>query len=107
MSSSVIGLSMWKESSIIVGIPNFATIANKFYRTGGSLETVTGRASYHMCSVSSLITLSLWLVELKNGETYNGHLDGDRFWRMSKCYIRGNTIKYLRIADELILKEEI
>ncbi|KAK1294750.1 hypothetical protein QJS10_CPA16g01517 [Acorus calamus] len=59
------------------------------------------------------------LVELKNGETYNGHLvncdtwmnihlrevictskDGDRFWRMPECYIRGNTIKYLRVPDE-------
>ena len=47
------------------------------------------------------------LVELKNGETYNGHLvccdsfmnvnlrevictsrDGDKFWRMPECYIR-------------------
>ncbi|KAK4424615.1 putative U6 snRNA-associated Sm-like protein LSm4 [Sesamum alatum] len=63
------------------------------------------------------------LVELKNGETYNGHLvncdtwmnihlrevictskDGDRFWRMSECYIRGNTIKYLRVPDEVIDK---
>ena len=61
------------------------------------------------------------LVELKNGETYNGHLvscdnwmninlrevictsrDGDRFWRMSECYVRGSTIKYLRIPDEVI-----
>jgi len=61
------------------------------------------------------------LVELKNGETYNGHLvncdtwmnihlrevictskDGDRFWRMPECYIRGNTIKYLRVPDEVI-----
>ncbi|EDW28367.1 GL19160 [Drosophila persimilis] len=61
------------------------------------------------------------LVELKNGETYNGHLvscdswmninlrdvictskDGDRFWRMPECYIRGSTIKYLRIPDEVI-----
>ncbi|MFS7919087.1 putative like-Sm (LSM) domain containing protein, LSm4/SmD1/SmD3 [Helianthus anomalus] len=60
------------------------------------------------------------LVELKNGETYNGHLvncdtwmnihlrevictskDGDRFWRMPECYIRGNTIKYLRVPDEV------
>ncbi|RDX85852.1 hypothetical protein CR513_32894, partial [Mucuna pruriens] len=60
------------------------------------------------------------LVELKNGETYNGHLvncdtwmnihlrevictskDGDRFWRMPECYIRGNTIKYLRVPDEI------
>ncbi|XP_052180245.1 probable U6 snRNA-associated Sm-like protein LSm4 isoform X1 [Diospyros lotus] len=59
------------------------------------------------------------LVELKNGETYNGHLvncdtwmnihlrevictskDGERFWRMPECYIRGNTIKYLRVPDE-------
>lgn len=63
------------------------------------------------------------LVELKNGETYNGHLvncdtwmnihlrevictskDGDRFWRMPECYIRGNTIKYLRVPDEVIDK---
>ncbi|XVE73307.1 hypothetical protein DITRI_Ditri11bG0107100 [Diplodiscus trichospermus] len=63
------------------------------------------------------------LVELKNGETYNGHLvncdtwmnihlrevictskDGERFWRMPECYIRGNTIKYLRVPDEVIDK---
>jgi len=61
------------------------------------------------------------LVELKNGETYNGHLvgcdywmnvylrevictsrDGDRFWRMPEVYIRGSTIKYLRIPDEVL-----
>jgi len=61
------------------------------------------------------------LVELKNGETYNGHLvncdnwmnlqlrevictsrDGDHFWRMNECYVRGSTIKYLRIPDEVI-----
>ncbi|XP_076333478.1 U6 snRNA-associated Sm-like protein LSm4 [Tachypleus tridentatus] len=68
------------------------------------------------------------LVELKNGETYNGHLvscdnwmninlrevictsrDGDKFWRMPECYIRGSTIKYLRIPDEVIdmVKDEV
>ena len=95
------------------------------------------------------------LVELKNGETYNGHLvncdnwmnihlrdvictsrvrnriraggnpweerrrgimcayisllaishliaqDGDRFWRMPECFIRGSVVKYLRIPDEV------
>ncbi|CAF1131422.1 unnamed protein product [Didymodactylos carnosus] len=59
--------------------------------------------------------------ELKNGETYNGHLqscdnfmnihlrdvictsrDGDRFWKIPECYIRGNTIKYLRLPEEVI-----
>ncbi|CAK9196815.1 unnamed protein product [Sphagnum troendelagicum] len=63
------------------------------------------------------------LVELKNGETYNGHLvncdtwmnihlrevictskDGDHFWRMPECYIRGNTIKHLWVPDEVIDK---
>jgi len=29
--------------------------------------------------------------------------DGDRFWRMPECYIRGNTIKYLRVPDEVSL----
>ena len=30
--------------------------------------------------------------------------DGDRFWRMPECYIRGNTIKYLRVPDEVFMK---
>ena len=35
--------------------------------------------------------------------------DGDRFWRMPECYIRGSTIKYMRIPDEVIdmVKEEM
>lgn len=51
------------------------------------------------------------LVELKNGETLNGHLvacdtymnltlkevvqtspDGDRFFRLPECYVRGNNV---------------
>uniref|UniRef100_A0A9I9DW17 U6 snRNA-associated Sm-like protein LSm4 n=1 Tax=Cucumis melo TaxID=3656 RepID=A0A9I9DW17_CUCME len=87
-----------------------------------------GGWSSSVCFVSlKMLPLSLlktaqghpMLVELKNGETYNGHLvncdtwmnihlrevictskDGDRFWRMPEFYIRGNTIKYLRVPDE-------
>ncbi|KAK7270207.1 hypothetical protein RIF29_23190 [Crotalaria pallida] len=85
----------------------------------------------HIQTIYNMLPLSLlktaqghpMLVELKNGETYNGHLvncdtwmnihlrevictskDGDRFWRMPECYIRGNTIKYLRVPDEVIDK---
>lgn len=68
------------------------------------------------------------LVELKNGETYNGTLvscdtwmnvhlkevictskDGDRFWRMAECYVRGNTIKYICVPDDVLdkVQEEI
>ncbi|KAJ3377818.1 hypothetical protein HDU84_008182 [Entophlyctis sp. JEL0112] len=55
------------------------------------------------------------------GVTYNGHLhscdnwmninlqevictsaDGDKFWRLPEVYIRGMTIKYLRLPDEII-----
>ena len=32
--------------------------------------------------------------------------EGDRFWRMAECYVRGNTIKYLRVADEVLQKVE-
>ncbi|PRP74636.1 hypothetical protein PROFUN_03558 [Planoprotostelium fungivorum] len=68
------------------------------------------------------------LVELKNGDTYNGYLvscdswmninlrrvihtskDGDQFWKIAECYVRGNTIKFLGISDEvinLVQKEE-
>lgn len=61
------------------------------------------------------------LVELKSGETFNGHLvncdnwmnltlreviqtspDGDKFWRLPECYIRGNTIKYLNVPEEIV-----
>ncbi|KAM0793264.1 hypothetical protein ACM66B_000726 [Microbotryomycetes sp. NB124-2] len=61
------------------------------------------------------------LVELKNGETFNGHLvgcdnfmnltikevyqtsaDGEKFWKLPECYIRGNNIKYIRVAENLV-----
>ncbi|KAH7832958.1 hypothetical protein Vadar_001761 [Vaccinium darrowii] len=78
-----------------------------------------------MLSISLLKTAQghLMLVELRNGETYNGRLvkcdtwmnihvhevictskDGDLFWQMPEYYIRGNTIKYLRVLDEVIVK---
>lgn len=78
--------------------------------------------SWKFCFCKCILLKFLFkLVELKNGETYNGHLvscdtwmninlrevictskDGDKFWRMNECYIRGSTIKYLRIPDEVI-----
>lgn len=62
------------------------------------------------------------LVELKNGETYNGNLascdtwmnlylrgevictskDGENFWKMPEVYIRGSMIKYLRLPDDVM-----
>lgn len=27
--------------------------------------------------------------------------DGDKFWRMPETYVRGNTIKYLRVPNEV------
>lgn len=30
--------------------------------------------------------------------------DGDRFWRMPEVYVRGNTVKYLRVPDEVLEK---
>ena len=61
------------------------------------------------------------LVELKSGETYNGTLEScdkfmnmvlkgavctsrtaDCFKRCTECYIRGNTIKYICVPDEVL-----
>merc|ERR1719271_559403 len=61
------------------------------------------------------------MVELKNGETYSGVLascdgfmnlhmrdivctsrDGERFWKIPECFVRGNSVKYLRLPDEVI-----
>jgi U6 snRNA-associated Sm-like protein LSm4 len=63
----------------------------------------------------------LFILILFSGETYNGHLqgcdtwmnlslkevictssDGESFKRMPEVYIRGNTVKYLRVPDEII-----
>ncbi|KAG5351719.1 hypothetical protein C0989_005162 [Termitomyces sp. Mn162] len=78
-------------------------------------------------NIPTTSNLNLQLVELKNGETFNGHLvncdnfmnitlrevyqttaDGERFWKLRECYIRGSTIKYLRVPDTLLdaVKEE-
>mmetsp|Transcript_9892 Transcript_9892/g.15223 ORF Transcript_9892/g.15223 Transcript_9892/m.15223 type:complete len:140 (-) Transcript_9892:317-736(-) len=61
------------------------------------------------------------LVELKGGDTYNGRLvscdawmnmnlrdvictsrDGDRFWKLPSCYVRGSAVKYLRLPPDLL-----
>ncbi|RDA95251.1 hypothetical protein CP533_1881 [Ophiocordyceps camponoti-saundersi (nom. inval.)] len=61
------------------------------------------------------------LVELKNGETLNGHLvacdtwmnltlrevvqtspEGDKFLKLKEAYVKGNNIKYLRVPDEIM-----
>lgn len=60
------------------------------------------------------------MVELKNGDTLSGILaacdsfmnlnlkelictsqDGERFWKMPECYVRGNNIKYFRLPDDI------
>lgn len=57
------------------------------------------------------MSLRLQMVELKNGESFNGHLidcdtfmnitlrevyqtsaDSDRFWKLKEVYIRGSTV---------------
>lgn len=61
------------------------------------------------------------LIELKNGETFNGKLanidiwmnvsmrgvvrtsrNGDEFWSLPEVYVRGNTIKYVRVPDTVL-----
>lgn len=63
------------------------------------------------------------LIELKSGDTYNGRLlncdawmninlkdvictsaDGSKFWKMNECYIRGSSVKYLRLPDDIVDK---
>ena len=75
---------------------------------------------FQQCAYSAMC---LQLVELKNGEAYNGKMDscdtwmnihlkevictskdGESFWRMKEVYIRGNTIKYIRVPDDTLGK---
>ncbi|KAK1936216.1 putative U6 snRNA-associated Sm-like protein LSm4 [Babesia divergens] len=60
------------------------------------------------------------LVELKSGETYSGVLascdtfmnvhmvnaictskNGDEFWKLNECFIRGNNVKSFRFPEEV------
>lgn len=60
------------------------------------------------------------MVELKSGDTLSGTLaacdsfmnlnlkelvctsqDGERFWKMPDCYVRGNNVKYFRLPDDV------
>jgi hypothetical protein len=43
--------------------------------------------------VLKIVLAWLWLCWLMQ--------DGDRFWKMPECYIRGNTIKYIRVPNEV------
>jgi len=59
------------------------------------------------------------LVELKNGETLNGHLvncdtwmnltlkevvqtspEGDKFFRLPEVYVRGNNVRIMRLTSQ-------
>jgi U6 snRNA-associated Sm-like protein LSm4 len=33
--------------------------------------------------------------------------DGDRFWKLPSCYIRGSAVKYLRLPPELLEKAKV
>ena len=71
----------------------------------------------------------LQLVELKNGETFNGHLvncdnfmnitlrevyqtspEGDKFWKLKECYIRGSTVRFysrlFQVATDISEKQD-
>ena len=60
-------------------------------------------------------------IELKSGECYNGYVvkgdyfmnfllrdvtitsaSGERFWKVGQCYVRGNAVKYVRVAEEAL-----
>jgi len=42
-------------------------------------------------------------------QVYCTNRDGDRFWKIPHVYVRGNTIKYLSIQEEVmgLVKEEV
>lgn len=50
-------------------------------------------APVHSVRLSPSLTKFIYLIQ-----------DGDRFWRLPEAYVRGNTIKYLRVPDEVLDK---
>ena len=62
-------------------------------------------------------------IELKTGECYNGYIqnadyfmnfqlrdvtitasDGNKFFHVSECFVRGNNVKYIRVVEDAIKK---
>ena len=71
-----------------------------------TFKTIQDNTKIFYCLKSFKTKLVIWgLVDTPA----NLWQDGDKFWRMPECYIRGSTIKYLRIPDEIIdmVKEEV
>ena len=92
-------------------------------RTRGASGVFSPTSAHELTEAAHLppVLCRAQLVELKNGETYNGELvtcdnwmnialrgvictsrDGDRFWKLPEVVIRGNNVKYLRIPEEVI-----
>ncbi|OMJ84394.1 hypothetical protein SteCoe_14466 [Stentor coeruleus] len=64
-------------------------------------------------------------IELKSGECYNGYIqyadyymnfklydvtiteaEGDKFFHIDECFVRGNNVKYVRVSEEAVTKAE-
>lgn len=64
-------------------------------------------------------------IELKTGECYNGYIltadyfmnfkmrdvtitspDGEKFYHVDECFVRGNNVKYVRVSEEALEKAE-
>jgi small nuclear ribonucleoprotein (snRNP)-like protein len=75
-----------------------------------------------VCTITPCPLIPTQLVELKNGETFNGHLvncdnfmnitlrevyqtntDATRFWKLKECYIRGSTVCILFLTPPLVV----
>lgn len=61
-------------------------------------------------------------IEVKSGECFNGYVvkgdyfmnfllrdvtitsaKGDQFWKVDQCYVRGNSVKNVRVAEEALI----
>ncbi|TAQ89968.1 hypothetical protein B7494_g1702 [Chlorociboria aeruginascens] len=110
-----------KENSRVEQDSGLAGCANAFPE---ELTTLQGMGTlYGQLPLGLLVAAqgSPMLVELKNGETLNGHLvtcdtwmnltlkeviqtspEGDRFFRLPEVYVKGNNIKFLQMPNEVI-----
>ena len=53
--------------------------------------------------VKSLFYFSYFFYIFERGIKKEGkNKEGDRFWNIPECYIRGNTIKYICIPNEVL-----
>ena len=59
---------------------------------------LSARLCHHLMDVVNVVSFGSEIEKTDFAINNNNNKDGDKFWKVPECYIRGNTIKYLCVS---------